>query len=82
LSQIPDCQSIIVTGQKAAEIISTIVHEEPPTVGGYIETRFQKRHLRIYRMPSSSRAYPKPVEEKAEAYKKMFAGIHILNSPK
>jgi hypothetical protein len=28
-------------------------------------------------MPSTSRAYPKPIEEKAEVYKKMFREVGI-----
>ena len=33
------------------------------------------RKLRLYRMPSSSRAYPMAVEKKAEYYRKMFEEI-------
>lgn len=34
--------------------------------------------LRFYRMPSSSRAYPKSVEWKADYYRRMFAVCGML----
>jgi hypothetical protein len=44
-------------------------------MGGYAEFLFEGRRLRLYRMPSSSRAYPMAVEKKAEFYRKMFDEI-------
>ena len=38
------------------------------------------RSVRFWRMPSSSRAYPLPLEKKAEYYRKMFVTEHILDS--
>ncbi|MDR3261644.1 MAG: uracil-DNA glycosylase family protein [Tannerella sp.] len=72
LSQLPDCRAIVLTGQKAMDTLLTIVQAEEPKTGSSTETVYQGRPLRIYRMPSSSRAYPKPLEEKAAAYGKMF----------
>jgi len=43
--------------------------------GGYVEFAFEGRTLRLYRMPSSSRAYPMAVEKKAEFYRQMFDEI-------
>ena len=34
--------------------------------------------MRLYRMPSSSRAYPKPLTEKAEVYKQMFKELGMI----
>ncbi|MDR0796469.1 MAG: uracil-DNA glycosylase family protein [Tannerella sp.] len=82
LSQIPECRTIVVTGRKAADILSIILGVKQPPVGSYVETPFLNRHLRIYRMPSSSRAYPKPIEEKAAAYEKMFNELQIAISRK
>ena len=50
---------------------------EPP-VGGSVEFAYADRMLRFYRMPSSSRAYPKPVEWKADYYRRMFAACGML----
>ena len=46
-------------------------------MGGYVEFEFEGRPLRLYRMPSSSRAYPMAVEKKAEYYRKMFEEINM-----
>ena len=78
LSQIPDCQAIAVTGQKAMDTLLTIVEVTEPAVGSFEETIFLNRRLRIYRMPSSSRAYPKPLAEKAAVYKKMFEELRLF----
>jgi len=78
LSQIPDCQAIVVTGQKAMDTLLSIVEVKEPAVGSFEETIFLNRHLRIYRMPSSSRAYPKPLAEKAAVYKKMFMELGLF----
>ena len=47
-------------------------------MGGYVEFPFEGRTLRLYRMPSSSRAYPMAVEKKAEYYRKMFEEIGLV----
>ncbi|MDR0546016.1 MAG: uracil-DNA glycosylase family protein [Dysgonamonadaceae bacterium] len=75
LAQLPECEAIAVTGQKAMDILRNLLVCPEPAVGEFIETVFQHRRLRIYRMPSSSRAYPKPVEEKALSYEKMFLAL-------
>ena len=72
---IPECHAIVITGQKAMDTLLTIVNAKEPAVGSFKETMFLNRRLRIYRMPSSSRAYPKPLAEKAAVYKKMFVEL-------
>ena len=47
-------------------------------MGEYAEVEFEQRKLRIYRMPSSSRAYPLKLERKAEAYAQMLREEGIL----
>ena len=77
LLQIPACRAIVVTGQKAMDTLLTIIEVKEPAVGSFVETVFRNRRLRIYRMPSSSRAYPKPLAEKAVVYKKMFEELEL-----
>jgi G:T/U-mismatch repair DNA glycosylase len=77
LSQIPDCRAIVVTGQKAMDTLLTILSVKEPAVGCFEETNFLNRRMRIYRMPSSSRAYPKPLDEKAAVYQKMFEELGV-----
>ncbi len=72
LRQLPECRAIVTTGQKATDTLLTLIEAELPKVGGYSEFIFDGRPLRLYRMPSSSRAYPKPLAAKAEDYKRMF----------
>ena len=80
LSQIPDCKAIVITGQKSMDTLLTIVNVKEPAVGSFEETMFLNRRLRIYRMPSSSRAYPKPLAEKAADYKEMFDELGIFHA--
>lgn len=78
LKQLPDCRAIVTTGQKATDTLLALVGGEQPNVGEYTEVVFENRNLRIYRMPSSSRAYPKPLAEKAAVYEKMFRELGLL----
>lgn len=34
--------------------------------------------MRLYRMPSSSRAYPLPLDKKAAAYRCLFSALHMV----
>jgi len=69
LRQLPECTAVVTTGQKATDLLTTLFHiESQPKVGGYVEFTFEGRAMRLYRMPSSSRAYPMKLERKAELY--------------
>ncbi len=72
LEQIPGCQAIVTTGQKATDVLTQTFGCEEPAVGEFSEFRIGDRKMRFWRMPSSSRAYPLPLEKKAEHYRKMF----------
>jgi G:T/U-mismatch repair DNA glycosylase len=72
LQKIPECQAVVVTGQKAADVFSAHFQIAQPKVGDYTEFEFEGRLLRFYRMPSSSRAYPMKIERKAGYYLQMF----------
>ncbi len=75
---IPRCTAIVTTGEKAAATLSAMFDIPMPKVGECIGFMFEGRRIRHCRMPSSSRAYPKPLADKAEAYRKVFAGAGIL----
>ena len=61
------------TGQKATDLLCLCFGiAEPPKVGGFLTFSFEQRSLRLWRMPSSSRAYPMKVELKTEYYSRMF----------
>lgn len=77
LYKLPGCKAIVTTGQKATDTLLSLIKTKPPQVGGYVEVVYENRTLRLYRMPSSSRAYPKPLPEKAVAYRNMFKELGI-----
>lgn len=72
LEQIPECHDIVLTGEKAVETLGAIVGFRKIEVGGYVEADHFGRHLRIWRMPSSSRAYPRSIEWKGEFYRRLL----------
>lgn len=79
LEEIPECGTIVTTGQKATDVITGMFGCAEPPVGGYTECCMQGgRSLRFWRMPSSSRAYPLPLEKKAKFYRIMFEKENIL----
>ena len=74
LAMLPSCRAIAVTGQKALDTLLTLISapSPPPKTGEWTDAALDDRHFRLYRMPSSSRAYPLSVEKKAEKYRRMF----------
>lgn len=78
LARIPACRTIVVTGGKAADTLCRITGCELPAVGGWSAARYAGRDLKVWRMPSTSRAYPRPVEWKAEFYRRPFSEAGIL----
>ena len=74
LALLPSCRAIAVTGQKALDTLLTLISapSPPPKTGEWTDAALDDRHFRLYRMPSSSRAYPLSVEKKAEKYRRMF----------
>lgn len=69
LERMPNLQSIVTTGEKAAQVIAELTETEPPKMGEYVVTA---SGLKIWRMPSTSRAYPLPLAEKAAFYRHVF----------
>ena len=76
LRTLPECKAVLTAGQLATKVFSEHYGiTETPKMGGYVEFGFEGRTLWLYRMPSSSRAYPLAVEKKAEYYKTMFEAV-------
>ena len=78
LRRIPLCESVVVTGEKAAQTLCEAFGTEAPAVGDYSEFRFEGRNMRLYRMPSTSRAYPLPIQNKADVYRRLFEDSGML----
>ena len=72
LRQLPECKAVITAGQLATDVFCNHYGIEGPKVGEYTEFYLDNRVLRLYRMPSSSRAYPMRTERKAEYYNIVF----------
>lgn len=78
LRQLPECKAIVTTGQKATDTLRQQFNVEEPKVGDYSEFIFEGRAMRLYRMPSSSRAYPLALDKKATAYRIIYQDLQIL----
>lgn len=78
LRELPRCTAIVTTGQKATDTLRRHFLVAEPPVGGSVDFIFEGRAMRLYRMPSSSRAYPLKLEKKAEAYRMMLEAEGLL----
>lgn len=78
LSHIPLCHVIVCTGQKSFSVLAEDYGAPVPKMGTCNEFTIAGRLMRLWRMPSSSRAFPMPIAEKAAYYDKMMRTIGIL----
>lgn len=78
LRQLPLCKAIVTTGEKATDTLCAQFSVSKPKVGDYTEFLFDNRPMRLYRMPSSSRAYPLALEKKAAAYRILYQDLQML----
>ena len=78
LERIPLCRAVVTTGQKATDVFCGQTQAPEPPVGGKSAFEFCGRHMSLYRMPSSSRAYPLRLEKKAEVYRLMLSDVGLL----
>ena len=75
LRRIPECRAVVVTGEKAADTLGGAFGVASPAVGEYSSFLFEDRRMRLYRMPSTSRAYPLPIDRKADVYRRLFEDL-------
>lgn len=79
LSQMPECIAIATTGEKAAGILAGLTDTHIPAVGTAVEWhRTDGRVISIWRLPSTSRAYPLAPEKKAESYRRFFESAGLI----
>ena len=82
LQQLPHCRAIVTTGEKATETLcatlripsSPKVNTSVPIPGLYNK---EGEQTLLYRLPSSSRAYPLSFDKKVEAYRKFFTSCNL-----
>jgi G:T/U-mismatch repair DNA glycosylase len=85
LKRLPHLRAIVTTGEKATETICrTMGMAETPKVNTYVRVSNTNSTnltngggLLLYRLPSSSRAYPLSFDKKVEAYRRFFDFIKI-----
>lgn len=82
LGKIPECGAVVTTGQKAAEVLAGTFGCAVPPMGGSVDVSVEDsgkvRTFKLFRMPSSSRAYPLSLDRKAEAYRRVFESMGML----
>ena len=78
LSQIPLCHDIVCTGQKSFSVFTDDYGTSVPPMGQFVRLTIDSRTLRLWRMPSSSRAYPMKIEEKARYYRDLMQQVGCL----
>ena len=80
LRQMPHCRTIVTTGEKATETICATMHITAiPKVNTSVAIPDTYNHdgqqILLYRLPSSSRAYPMAFDKKVAAYRQMFEEV-------
>ena len=63
---------VITTGEKATSVVAAQAGINVPAIGIPVDCVIGKHSIRLWRMPSTSRAYPLALEKKAEAYRAVF----------
>lgn len=80
LERMPLCRALATTGEKAGDTLATITGIEAPKIGQFNHGILPDgREIDVYRMPSTSRAYPLPLAQKAAYYADMFRHVGILD---
>lgn len=79
LTQMPLCRTIAVTGEKSAHTLLAPHGIKIPEIGKSTTITIEDKEINVFRMPSTSRAYPQPLEKKATFYRELFerTGIEI-----
>ncbi len=80
LNRMPDCVAVATTGEKAASVIAGLTTTPLPRMGGMVNAPdyLPERGIEIWRMPSTSRAYPLSLEKKAAYYRQLFEHLGIV----
>lgn len=74
----PTIAAVVATGEKACSVIAEQCGCEIPSMGKCVRAKVGGHEFSLYRMPSTSRAYPLALERKAEYYKEMFVKESLM----
>jgi len=69
----PTIAHVVTTGEKATGVIAAQAGIEVPPISRPVDCTVGTHCFTLWRMPSTSRAYPLPLERKAEAYRLVFS---------
>lgn len=80
LDALPHCRAVVCAGQLATQLFTTHfnIDIKGMAMGEHRTFIYKERELRLYRMPSSSRAYPMATEKKAVFYRDMLHDIQLV----
>lgn len=80
LTKLPNCHTIMTTGELAATTTLSLLapNAKVPKLGGHTTFDFLDKSMALYRLPSSSRAYPLALDKKASQYQTFFKNIGLL----
>lgn len=76
LCHLPHCRAIVTTGEKATQTVCASLHL--PVIPKVNEVVTIVSPLLLYRLPSSSRAYPLSFDKKVEAYRRMAEKVGLI----
>ena len=73
LLELPECKAVVTAGQLATTLCCQQLGVAEPKMGDCVTAVLtDSRTIRVYRMPSTSRAYPLALEKKAAYYQTVF----------
>ena len=80
LAQVPHCRWLFTTGGKATDILLELLPNKvkSPKTNDWIDYPFGNFDLKLYRLPSTSRAYPLSFTKKVEAYRHFFITAGLI----
>ena len=65
-------KTVVTTGEKATGVVAAQAGVAVPAIGQPVEAEVGGHRFVLWRMPSTSRAYPLALEKKAAAYRTVF----------
>ncbi|MDO5668228.1 MAG: uracil-DNA glycosylase family protein [Alcaligenaceae bacterium] len=79
LDKLPHCRDIMTTGELATSTLLSLLPAatKAPRIAASSSAIVNDRNLVLYRLPSSSRAYPLALEKKAATYREFFERLEM-----
>lgn len=79
LERMPECVAIATTGEKAASVVAGLTDTVVPRMGEHVLwNRHNATPIAIWRLPSTSRAYPLAVAAKADHYRRFLVAAGCI----